>query len=66
MPLIALYNKQCEPTFLKLLHAGELKLQYAINQCKVKTVTLNIEDALFTRNINTPEELKDIKKWTSL
>lgn len=66
MPLIALYNKQCEPTFLKLFHAGELKLQYAINQFKVKTVTLNIEDELFTRNINTPEELKDIKKWTSL
>lgn len=66
MPLIALYKKQCEPTFLKLLNAGELKLQYAINQCKAKTIILNTEDELFTININTPEELKTITKWTSL
>lgn len=62
MPLIALYKKQCEPTFLKLLNAGELKLQYAINQCKAKTIILNTEDELFTININTPEELKTITK----
>lgn len=62
MPLIALYKKQCETTFLKLLNEGERKLQYAISQCKVKTVRLSIEDELFTRNINTPDELKEITK----
>lgn len=62
MPLIALYKKQCEVPFLKLLNDGERKLQYAVNQCKVKHVVLNESESLFTQNINTPEELKTITK----
>ncbi|MEN3324248.1 molybdenum cofactor guanylyltransferase [Mariniflexile soesokkakense] len=62
MPLIALYNKSCETVFLKLLNEGERRLQFAVNQCKVKQVVLTGEDVLFTQNINTPEELKEIIK----
>ncbi|PKQ46263.1 molybdenum cofactor guanylyltransferase [Confluentibacter flavum] len=60
MPLIALYKKQCERTFLKLLNEGERRLQYAVNQCLVKNIILNDNEAYFTKNINTPEALKDI------
>ena len=62
MPLIALYKKSCEPIFLKLLNQGERRLQFAVNQCKVKHVLLTGEDELFTKNINTPEQLKAIIK----
>ena len=62
MPLIALYKKPCEAVFLKLLNEGERRLQFAVNQCKVKNVVLNNEDSCFTKNINTPEQLKDILK----
>jgi molybdopterin-guanine dinucleotide biosynthesis protein A len=62
MPLIALYKKSCEPIFLKLLNQGERRLQFAVNQCKVKHVLLTGEDGLFTKNINTPEQLKAIIK----
>jgi molybdopterin-guanine dinucleotide biosynthesis protein A len=62
MPLIALYKKQCEHTFLKLLNVGERRLQFAVNQCKLKNVVLNEEEELFTQNINTPEQLKAIIK----
>lgn len=62
MPLIALYKKSCEPIFLKLLNQGERRLQFAVNQCKVKHVLLTSEDELFTKNINTPEQLKAIIK----
>jgi molybdopterin-guanine dinucleotide biosynthesis protein A len=62
MPLIALYKKSCEPIFLKLLNEGERRLQFAVNQCKVKHVLLTSEDELFTKNINTPEQLKAIIK----
>ncbi|MFG6687328.1 molybdenum cofactor guanylyltransferase [Mariniflexile sp. HNIBRBA6329] len=62
MPLIALYKKTCEHIFLDLLNAGERRLQFAVNQCKVKNVVLDNEEACFTKNINTPEQLNDILK----
>lgn len=60
MPLIAIYKKQCETLFLDLLQQGERRLWFALNQCKVKNVVLNSELELFTRNINTPEQLNQI------
>ena len=60
MPLIALYKKSCEHTFLKLLNDGERRLQFAVNKCHVKNVVLNKEEELFTQNINTQKELKAI------
>ncbi|QXP59364.1 molybdenum cofactor guanylyltransferase [Olleya sp. HaHaR_3_96] len=60
MPLIALYKKQCESIFYKLLLEGERRLKIAVNSCTVKTINLdkNLED--YTANINTPEQLKKI------
>ncbi len=61
MPLIALYKKHCEPTFFKLLQNDERRLHIALNQCKVKNIELNSEYDVFTKNINTPEELNEIE-----
>lgn len=61
MPLIALYKKSCKDVFYKLLQKGERRLQFAVNQCRVKNITLDTESAILTMNINTPEELKVIK-----
>jgi len=60
MPLIAMYKKTCVTTFYKLLLNEERRLHVAINQCKVKNIVLNPENDFFTKNINTPEELKTI------
>ena len=61
MPLIALYKKRCESKFLELLQNDERRLHVAVNQCKVKRVRLNSENEVFTKNINTPEDLKNLK-----
>ncbi|WP_158849357.1 molybdenum cofactor guanylyltransferase [Algibacter sp. L1A34] len=61
MPLIALYNKSCETTFINLLNKGERKLQFAINQCKVKSVSIEDNENQFTTNVNTKDELKQLK-----
>lgn len=62
MPLIALYKKPCETLFHQLLQQGERRLQFAVNKCKVMTIILDSESDIFTRNVNTPNELKEIKK----
>ncbi|MGA1226004.1 MAG: molybdenum cofactor guanylyltransferase [Tamlana sp.] len=61
MPLIALYKKQCEQTFLEFLNKNERRLQLAISKCRMKNVVLNDEDTFFTKNINTPEQLKQVE-----
>ena len=61
MPLIALYRKHCENKFLELLQNNERRLHVAVNQCRVKSVKLNTESEMFTKNINTPEDLKNLK-----
>ena len=62
MPLIALYKKQCEHIFIKLLNEGERRLQFAVNQCNIKNVVLNKDEIHFTNNINTPDQLNEILK----
>ncbi len=47
MPLIALYKKQCEHIFLKLLNEGERRLQFAVNKCNIKNIVLNKDDNTF-------------------
>ena len=64
MPLIAMYKTSCKELFFKLLKQGERRLQYAVNQCKVKTITLDTENEKFTLNVNTPETLKTITNKT--
>ncbi|WP_166965180.1 molybdenum cofactor guanylyltransferase [Yeosuana marina] len=61
MPLIALYKKRCETIFYNLLQNDERRLHVALNQCIVKNIELNPECDVFTTNINTPEELKEIE-----
>jgi molybdopterin-guanine dinucleotide biosynthesis protein A len=61
MPLIALYKKCCETQFYQLLKNDERRLHVAVNQCKVKNITLSSQTELFTKNINTPEDLKIIE-----
>lgn len=62
MPLMALYKKSCEQLFIKLLNEGERRLQYAVGQCLVKNVVLEDKNELYTKNINTPEELSTLLK----
>ncbi|WP_370476616.1 molybdenum cofactor guanylyltransferase [Tamlana flava] len=61
MPLIALYRTTCKDKFYGLLKNGERRMQYAANQCQVKTIKLNNENDRFTKNVNTLEELKSIE-----
>ncbi|SFZ94465.1 molybdopterin-guanine dinucleotide biosynthesis protein A [Flaviramulus basaltis] len=61
MPLIALYKNSCEHIFYELLQKGEKRLQYAVSQCKVKTITLDNKFDFLTTNVNTKEELKELK-----
>ncbi|MBD0822985.1 NTP transferase domain-containing protein [Aestuariibaculum marinum] len=61
MPLVALYKSTCKEKFIKLLNEDERRLRFAVNQCKVKTVTLPLEWAKSVMNVNTPEELKQLK-----
>lgn len=60
-PLIALYKKQCKELFKELLQKGERRLQYAVSQCKVKTIALDFKYDLHTTNINTIKEFKLVK-----
>ena len=48
-------------SFYKLLKNNEKRLQVAVNQCKLKNITLSSQTELFTKNINTPEDLKIIQ-----
>ena len=61
MPLIATYKKQCATTFYSLLNEGERRLRVALNQLKVKTIPLDKDHEKFTKNINTPNNLKEIE-----
>ena len=62
MPLIALYKTTCKDKFYGLLKNGERRMQFAVNQCQVKTIKLHNENERFTKNVNTLEELKSIQK----
>jgi molybdopterin-guanine dinucleotide biosynthesis protein A len=61
MPLIAMYTKSCENIFYDLLQKGERRLRFAVNQCKVKTIRLQVEKDKFVTNINTKEQFYDLK-----
>lgn len=61
MPLIAMYDKNCEKTFYNLLQKGERRLRFAVNQCRVKTIVLELEKDKFVSNINTKDQFYDLK-----
>lgn len=60
MPLIALYKTQVKTTFNQLLQANERRLRMAVKACKTKNVVLEKENALFTTNVNTPNDFKTV------
>lgn len=60
-PLIAIYKTTCKKTCLELLNQGEKRLGVAIQHLNSKTITLGEDLEGYTANINTPNELKNIK-----
>ncbi|MAZ28148.1 MAG: molybdenum cofactor guanylyltransferase [Cytophagaceae bacterium] len=61
VPLIAMYNKSCLPHFEKCLQKSEYKLQLALADLNVKTISLPPEDAIFVTNVNTPADFERIQ-----
>ncbi|GAA3629753.1 molybdenum cofactor guanylyltransferase [Flavivirga jejuensis] len=61
MPLIALYKKQCGRVFNSLLEKDERRLRIAVNQCRVKNISLDHANNKATMNVNTKEELKQLE-----
>ena len=61
MPLVAMYKKQCMHVLLKQLQQGERRLLVAIEVLNLKTLKLIPELEQYVRNINTLQELKEIK-----
>lgn len=61
IPLIALYKKQCFYKCLELLDKGEKRLRIAVEQLKSKTIMLDSELDKYVNNINTIDQLNDIK-----
>jgi len=61
MPLIALYKKQCMHPCLEALKKGERRLTKVVAQLKTKTIALESSLTPLVRNINTVDELKEIR-----
>ena len=61
MPLIAMYKRDCSHLILKLLQNNEFRLRYAVDQFKTKTIELSNELRAYVENVNTPEQLKEIR-----
>lgn len=60
MPLIAMYKKRSKDICFTLLQDGERRLRKALKSMSVKTITLTKEQEIYTTNINTPSNLKEI------
>lgn len=65
MPLIALYKKSCEVTFLDLLNKGDRKLQLALTHVKCKTIDVKTEDEKYMLNVNTADQLNQLQHGTN-
>jgi len=61
IPLIALYKKQCMDTFWELLQNDERRLRFAVDRLNTKTIILDGKFDKFVKNINTVEQLNEIK-----
>jgi len=61
MPLIALYKKHCMHPCLASLKMGERRLTKVVEQMKTKTIILDSNLEPLVRNINTVDELKEIR-----
>ncbi len=61
MPLTALYRKDCELKIKALLDNGEKRMRYAVSQLETKTIIVDNRASNALVNINTREQLNDIK-----
>jgi molybdopterin-guanine dinucleotide biosynthesis protein A len=61
MPLIAIYKKEVANTFNTFLKNNERRLRVAIKSCKSKNIVLEKEHEFSTMNVNTQNELKEVK-----
>jgi molybdopterin-guanine dinucleotide biosynthesis protein A len=61
MPLIAIYNKDVKNIFEDFLKNDERRLRIAIKACISKNIVLEKELESSTMNVNTQDELKEIK-----
>lgn len=61
MPLIALYNKECRKKFKKAIEQKEHKLMNVLSECSIKIIELQDEDSIYTTNVNTKHQLKEIE-----
>ncbi len=60
-PLVALYKKQCAVKCLELLEQDERRVMSLVKQSKTKIIILDKSLDRCVKNINTPEELKEIE-----
>ena len=61
MPLIAIYKKTCLNKCLELLKQDERRLRFAVSQLNTKTVIIDTEWSKLVRNVNTVEQLIDVR-----
>jgi len=61
IPLIALYKKHCMHRCLESLKKGERRLTKVVEQMNTKTIILDSSLEPLVRNINTVDELKEIR-----
>jgi molybdopterin-guanine dinucleotide biosynthesis protein A len=62
MPLIALYRKSCMGHILELIRQGERRLQDSVSGMKTKTIAVDTAMERYMLNINTREDLDDIRR----
>lgn len=61
MPLIAMYKKHCLTSFKELLDKGEKRLRFAVAQLNTKTIIIDSEMDQYVKNINTIEQLIELR-----
>jgi molybdopterin-guanine dinucleotide biosynthesis protein A len=61
MPLIAVYKKECMYECLKLLNIGERRLRVAVKQFKTKNIPLHASLDRYISNVNTTQQLNQLK-----
>jgi len=61
IPLVAIYRKNCMNICLELLNKGEKRLRVALDHLKVKTITVDSDMEIYLKNINTKDQLKEIR-----
>lgn len=61
MPLIALYHKSCWQLCLDLLKENERRLRVVVGKFKTKSIILLSEFDTCVKNVNTKDDLKQIK-----